>query len=352
MLDELASQPLSLHPEFQRLSPSELLDHFRNRSTPSFFAGFQNANETGAKLRDLLPEEAERLIQPAHWIVKNHRWPLLGFGEQEFGESINWCRDPLSGRMWPLDYHRDISLWHNDGSDIRVLWELNRLSHLITLGQAYALTGDENFAHEFVSQLESWREQNPVGRGPNWSCAMEVALRAMNLLAAFPCFRRSPNLTEERLLSLLTLFEQHAAHIRRNLEFSYVSTSNHYLSDVAGLLWLGIMLPELRDANEWRDWALAEMLCEMDKQILPDGADHEGSTGYHCFVLELFLYSFQLCRVNKIEIQDMYWRKLHKMLDYLRGIVRPDGTDASNRKTPMAATFFQVLVTRTIIHSC
>ena len=62
----------------------------------------------------------------------------------------------------------------------------------------------------------------------------------------------------------------------------------------------------------------------MDKQILPDGADYEGSTGYHCFVLELFLYSFILCRANKIEIEDKYWRKLQAMLVYLRAIVRPD----------------------------
>ena len=117
---------------------------------------------------------------------------MLGFGEKDFGSPINWHRDPLSGRIWPLDYHADIPLWHNDGSDIRVLWELNRLGHLITLGRAYALTKEEEFAAEFFAQVESWREQNPVGRGANWSCAMEVALRAMNLLAAFSLFRGSP----------------------------------------------------------------------------------------------------------------------------------------------------------------
>ena len=121
------------------------------------------------------------------------------------------------------------------------------------------------------------------------------------------------------------MFDQHGAHIRRNLEFSYLATSNHYLSDIAGLLWLGIMLPELSSAKEWREWALAEMLREMDKQILPDGADYEASTGYHRFVLELFLYSFILCRANDIPIADKYWRKLHQMLVYLRGILRPDG---------------------------
>ena len=257
--------------------------------------------------------------------VEAHRWPLLGFGEQEFGLEINWHRDPLSGRIWPLEYHADIRLWHDDGSDIRVLWELNRLGQLITLGQAYALTKEEEFAAEFFVQLESWHEQNPVGRGANWSCAMEVALRAMNLLAAFSLFRSSPQVTEERLRLLLTMFDQHGAHIRRNLEFSHVATSNHYLSDITGLLWLAIMLPELAAAEEWRSWALKEILREMDKQILPDGADYEGSTGYHCFVLELFLYSFLLCRTNSIPIEDRYWRKLHLMFEYLRTILRPDG---------------------------
>jgi len=154
---------------------------------------------------------------------------------------------------------------------------------------------------------------------------MEVALRSMNLLAAFSLFSGSANLNEERLLMLLTIFEQHGAHIRRNLEFSHLATSNHYLSDVAGLLWLGIMVPELSVAKEWRAWALAELLREMDQQILPAGADYEGSTGYHCFVLELFLYTFILCRANEISIADKYWRKLHKMVGYLRAILRSDG---------------------------
>jgi hypothetical protein len=124
---------------------------------------------------------------------------------------------------------------------------------------------------------------------------------------------------------LLAMLAQHGAHIRRNLEFSYIATSNHYLSDVVGLLWLGVMLPELQDARAWRKFAFTEMLREMDKQVLPDGADFEASTGYHRLVLELFLYSFLLCRENNIEIEERYWQKLRQMFDYMRGFVRPDG---------------------------
>jgi hypothetical protein len=324
-LAELASQPAHLLPEFQKLSSSELLEHFRTRARPRFLPGFEMADVVAAETQSIFPKDRHQVIEAARQIAREQSWALLGFGLKNFGNPIKWQRDPLSGRFWPLDYHADILLWHNDGSDIRVLWELNRLGHLLTLGQAYALTRDEEFAAEFFNQVESWHEQNPLGRGANWSCAMEVALRSINLLAAFSLFRHSPSLNEERLALLLKMYDQHGAHIKRNLEFSYLATSNHYLSDVTGLLWLGVMLPELSAAREWREWALAEMLREMDKQILSDGADYEGSTGYHRFVLELFLYSFILCRANEIQIADKYWRKLHTMLVYLKAVLRPGG---------------------------
>ena len=63
----------------------------------------------------------------------------------------------------------------------------------------------------------------------------------------------------------------------------------------------------------------------MDKQILPDGADSESSTGYHRLKLELLLYSFVLCRENGIEIEQKYWQKLRAMADYTRAYLRPDG---------------------------
>src|SRR5947209_6969142 len=154
---------------------------------------------------------------------------------------------------------------------------------------------------------------------------MEVSLRAMNLLAAFQLFCHSRALDERRLALMLALFDAHAHHVRRNLEFSYIATGNHYLSDVVGLLWLGVCLPELRAASEWRAFGLRETLREMDKQVLADGADCEASTGYHRFVTELFLYSFILCRANGIEIEERHWHKLRSMLEYVRAYLRPDG---------------------------
>jgi len=304
-------EPLALKPAFARMSDDELLAHFQGPRQAKLFDGFASASSES--------------IASANRIVNDHCWPMLGFGERCFGKPIEWTRDPLSNYAWPLDYHRDITLIRSDGSDIRVLWELNRLGHLLTLASAYSSTNDAAYAAEFWAQVRGWIEQNPYGRGPNWTCAMEVALRAINLLTAFEVFRHSPVVDAASLRSFLQLLQQHGRYIQRNLEFSYIATSNHYLSDVVGLVWLGLLLPELRDAESWVEFGRAEMLREMDKQVLADGADFESSTGYHRFVTELFLYTFWLCRSNGVKIEDKYWAKLKQMLNYVRAYLRPDG---------------------------
>ncbi len=325
-LKRRAKDAARLRPEFARMEAAGLLNHFQRRTEPVFLPGFA---ESPASFRILqqnhFPKETAELVGAAQRIVNDQCWPLLGLGDKIFGAQINWHRDPLSGAIWPRDYHADINLIRGDGSDVRALWELNRLPHLITLACAYRMTNDERLSTEFFQQVENWRSQNPYGRGANWNCAMEVALRAMNLLGAFELFRHSQHLDADTLTGMLTMFTQHGKFIRSNLEFSYVATSNHYLSDLAGLVWLGVMLPELEEAREWREFGLRQMLQEMDKQVLPDGADFEASTGYHRFVLELFLYTFILCRANAIEVKDGHWRKLQDMLEYVRAYLRPDG---------------------------
>ncbi|HKP36295.1 MAG TPA: alginate lyase family protein [Pyrinomonadaceae bacterium] len=323
----LNREPAVLGEEFTSMSKAELLAHFCARTAPQFLPGFSESARTATLQQEKFPSETEKLISDAQRITTEHCWTLLGFGKKCFGRGeIDWNLDPLSGRDWPLSYHADVVLIREDGSDARVVWELNRLAQLITLGRAYAVTKDETFSTEFFQQVTSWRLQNPVARGVNWNCAMEVALRSMNLLGAFALFRDSPQMNEDTLAELLMILQHHGAHIRRNLEYSHIATSNHYLCDLAGLLWLGVFLPELKDAAEWREFGLKEMLNEMDRQLLADGADYEASTGYHRLKTELFLYTFVLCHVNGLVIEQPYWQKLRAMVDYIKAYSRPDGS--------------------------
>ncbi len=325
-LEKLNDVPARLAPRFASLAPAELLRHFRERNVSFFpFNNSDNLEPITKMQSELFPVETEQLIESANLIVRESSLELAGLGTFEFKTENFWRCDPITGKNWGTDYHADVITYQNDGADIRILWELNRFGHAVTLALAFATTRDEAYAESFFGQIESWMQQNPYGCGANWNCAMEVALRAINLLVAFDIFRRSKALTKERLDRVLQLFDQHGRFILDNNEFSYIATSNHYLSDVVGLFWIGTLLPELEQAAEWKKFGLSEMLRELDKQILPDGADFEASTGYHKFVTELFLYSFLLAKKNNEEVPQQYWDKLHGMLNYILGITRPDG---------------------------
>ena len=319
-LDRIAITPARLASCFQSLSPDALLQHFR-RKPHAFFT----LEQIGERSTRLFPEETQKLIADADRIVDESTWDLAGFGPLEFkGENV-WRRDPLGTKDWGLDYHANVVVYPDDKADIRVLWELSRFGHALTLACAFAVKSDERYAEAFFSQVHAWVEQNPYGRGANWNCAMETALRAMNLLAAFDILRLSAACTEERLAMMLKLFDQHGRFTLDNNEFSYLATSNHYLSDVVGLFWIGTMLPELEQAGKWREFGLSEMIREMDVQILPDGADFEASTGYHSFVTQMLLFTFILAKKSGTDLPGTWGQKLRSMLRYIRGITRPDG---------------------------
>jgi hypothetical protein len=319
--------PPRLSHNYTQFDSARLLEHFRTRAAPKLLPGLEEASsETFRKLlSERFPAESLSLTDAAREIVARGRWPLLGFGVLELTREPDWLRDPVSGAKWSLQYHADVQLVRGDGGDVRVVWELNRLGHLVTLARAFAVTGAEEFAAELFRQARHWRAANPLGLGPNWACAMEVALRAVNLLAAFRLVRSSRALDEENLRFFLALFAEHGAHIRRNLEYSHVRTSNHYLSDVAGLFWLGLSLPELKEAGAWRDFGRRELLCELRKQVLEDGADAEASTNYHRFVTELFLCSQLLASANGLDFGADFAARLRSMLHYARAYLRPDG---------------------------
>lgn len=316
--DQKLWQALNLAPK------TDLLSYFKERSNIKIFAGLNNFLETCQIYQDNFPESERALINQANDIC-DHKFVFLG-RTIEYKENIDWHYDPTTNYKWPQIHYSKIStISDKPGNDIKILWELARLQHFVTLGQAYQLTKDEKYAVEFRNQLLSFSNANPVETGIHWLCAMEVALRAVSLSLAFYFFRSSKNFDLETLLTLLKLLLSHGNYIENNLEFSLSITSNHYLSDLLGLLFIGVLFPEFKQSKGWTDFALTELCKEMDKQIYPDGADWESSISYHALVLEIFLYAFLLCKVNNMALENRYWNKLEKMFEFVRAYLKPDG---------------------------
>ena len=278
--------------------------------------------------------EADAICAHTIRIFENH---------YDFGENINWHKDVVSGHEWPLDFYADITIINlADKSDIRFPWELNRFYHAITLGKAYWHTGNEKYTKEFVRQVRSWINDNPVGKGINWNCAMEAGIRAVNLLWAYCFFIQSMNITEGFHVLFLNLMVAHGRHIVKNLENRSLIVGNHYIANLIGLLYIGTVFPMIRYSDHWKTLAIKELIHTMEKQVCEDGTNFEGSIPYHRFVTEMFLHAALLATMNRHQADldagittyrllstktfgFRYIQRLEKMCEFILSYTRPDG---------------------------
>src|SRR5262249_33868694 len=139
-------------------------------------------------------------------------------------------------------------------ADIKLPWELARCQHWITLGQAWRLTRDARYAAEIGDELDDFVEANPVGRGIQWTCTMDVALRAVSWALALDLVRDAGWRTDRIRRAHEALFA-HGTFIRGNLEDRYEVTSNHYLTNLVGLYYLGWLFLRTSTGAAWLDFA-------------------------------------------------------------------------------------------------
>ncbi len=293
----------------------------------SFFVAPERKVVLLEALKKAAPQAASLIVAEADQACA-HVFDLLGSGPTFLGEKIDWHVDFKTGHRWnPKTYYKRIRpAPYPGGYDIKVPWELSRCQHFVRLGQAYWITGDEKYAREFVAQVSDWIESNPWPWGVNWACTMDVAIRVVNWLWGYHFFKESPCLTDEFLNAFYKSLLVHGRHIWRNLENRGGFTNNHYLADLVGLVHLGILCPEFREAVEWRDFGLRELWREMFKQVYPDGVSFEASIPYHRLVTEFFLYTVILCQRNDIPVPDEVLARLEKMLEFVMYYTKPDGT--------------------------
>lgn len=200
----------------------------------------------------------------------------------------NWSKDPLTGYEWPLLHYKDVRKITPAGNDIKCPWEMSNLHFLVTLAQACAFTSDAKYESKFFELLLDWIERNPIGKGVNWCSTIFVAIRSINILIAAALFNSASEKFAENFKDYLPILYYHMLFIRDNIEFGFVR-ENHYLSNITGLKMLARSFPKESEAQKLYKYATTRFREEISYQVLPDGADHEASSCYHGFVLELFL---------------------------------------------------------------
>ena len=288
---------------------------------------------------------------------------------------IDWHVDFRSGYRWDeASWYREIRYGHVSGADVKVPWELSRMQHLPQLVWAWALSAQgkagflpaDAYLREFRNQVLDFIATNPPRFGVNWCCTMDVGIRIANWLVAYDLFRAFGAEFDPPFTALFhrSVYE-HGLHIVANLEWNAALRSNHYLADIAGLLFVAAFLPRTKQTDGWLEFAVCELVHESGLQFGEDGANFEASTSYHRLSAEMVFYATALVlalpddkqdvlragrsgsgpfhgdpqppplrfvrleeRVRETPFSARYFERLERMAEFTVALTRPDGTIA------------------------
>ncbi|MFQ6048187.1 MAG: alginate lyase family protein, partial [Phycisphaerae bacterium] len=278
--------------------------------------------------------EQRQAILAAADLICRHQFDLLGSGPMLLdGFKPSWGRLGSPGALpWHCDfksgYGFDHSINHAERRAVlppgvckKTPWELSRFYHGPLLGAAYRLSGCERYAAELAWQLTDWLEAVRYPLGAAWGCAMDVGIRAAAWLVSLEFVAGWAGLSGRLYERIEQSLREHGRMIMGHLErwpwvidgVERIYTTNHYLGDLFGLLFLGHYLPESEEVGRWRRFAAEELESEIIKQVYADGMNVEASTGYQRLDMEMLFFAALLGERRGQPFSEGYRRRLREM---------------------------------------
>jgi len=252
---------------------------------------------------------------------------VFALQDVDLGSPPRWNRDPKTGVEAPLSFSKLLDYRDpRQVGDIKYLWELNRHLHLVTLAQAYALSRDVRYFHVIWQHLESWFAACPYRMGPNWSSALEAAIRLINWAVTWqllggaqsPLFGGTESVRfRQRWLESVY---QHAQFVRGYFSL-HSSANNHLIGEAAGLFIAALAWPHWPSARAWLAAAKAILEREALLQNAPDGVNREQAASYQQFVLDFLLLALFAGKANGQSFSVQCESRIEAMLEYLASIM-------------------------------
>jgi hypothetical protein len=260
-----------------------------------------------------------RIIAGAgRWLA--HRGRLFERQNVHFDGTIDWHRDYASGMVAPrrcsaLINHRD----RRRVGDVRYIWELNRLQHLVELALAAAWTGEDAYAAEIETQCRSWLRENPPLTGVNWKSPLEAGMRLVSWAYVAVLTQRAPRLTRFfRHDMAQTLY--HHQHFIGAVHSKHSSANNHLVGEMAGLFLASTLWPWFEDSRRWNAAAREALHGAMIEQVEADGVAKERAIEYQLFLMELFLASAAMASLAGAPFAAEYWERLRAMASFIDAV--------------------------------
>ena len=220
-----------------------------------------------------------------------------------------------------------IDFRNNPTRDNEWIWGLNRMGHWITLLAGYLKTSNEAYAREYNSEVIDWTVRNPappfrLTRVPSWR-NLEAGVRMSGTWPkSFFGFLVSPSFQTQAIQLMLASMCSHGEHIMKfpsGLRF----VNNWVIIGSNGLANLGMFFPEFRNAKIWSETGLQRLSEQLNKQVYPDGMQHELSTGYHLSCMHSFYQAFETAQKTGTSLPENYRTTMEKMFEYILYVSTP-----------------------------
>ena len=235
-----------------------------------FVLASSNHSTIVSTVRDRFPGALADATLRAERIVVG-RYDLLGYRDLAFrsGTVVDWHHDPVhdcaraapvSGPTSPISIPRC--------GDHKIIWELNRQQHWLTLGRAFWLTGDVRYRDRCIAELTSWMAANPPLIGINWASMLELGFAPSHGCGRLPSLPTWAATDEPPwIVDLLLALDRQLSHIEQNLSY-YFSPNTHLLGEALALYVCSRSLPLLRGSAGREALGRRVLLEESRRQIV------------------------------------------------------------------------------------
>lgn len=282
----------------------------------------------GAKLfRELAPQLDCRGPIAAAGQVLAGRWDVFTSKGLELGFPPKWNRDPTTGIDAPLTLGKAIN-YRNKRivGNIKTIWEPSRHLELVSLAQAWRLSGDRRYLEGFATLLRSWLEQCPYPLGIQWCSSLELAIRLLNWAVCWELFggEDSPLFDGEdgdRLRhDWLSSVYQHCHFITGHWSL-HSSANNHLLGELMGLWIAALTWPCWPESARWREAARRGFEREALLQTSADGVNREQAVYYHHEVADMMLICGLFARAHDVDLSAACWQRLESMMEFIDALM-------------------------------
>jgi asparagine synthase (glutamine-hydrolysing) len=291
------------------------------RAEGDFSSVFADPPAVAESIRPLVsPERLDALRFEAREAVRG-RIVCFGKWPADFGNPIDWHRNPLNLNRWRAESHWSTSLADETRvGDVKLSWEIARFPHAYRMARCAAFFPETapDLSAAFLYQLRHFIEFNPLGRGIHWNSGQEIALRLVAWLFALNAFYGKNPLPADLLGTLSGHFLACGTHIAQHIEYARDSVyNNHLLSEALALYLAGRTLPDHPESAAWVAEGRGLLEREAGHQIYPDGSYIQQSHNYHRFAVQIYILALALAQAHSDAVPASWMGALERSLDFL-----------------------------------